>query len=235
MSTVPLLSDTSYAEVPIISADKQIIKTGFKSFPLCCCSDSENDITNQQYKIYKNFLKECEEDFDSKNERHSEMLKELESIGLNILGNDKSISVWRFLGFQSDKPENDFRAGGIMSVEFMLYVLKNNILTEKDLHQPFFFFALTCIKVLYCTKVFFHLFDSVNMKIFLNKNKYFIGNRRQIKKFCDIDGYDKIFIFSILSALLQHVFQRFRREISYQKKEENYTIIEPLIEGTMVI
>lgn len=235
MSTAPLLTDNSFCEVPEISPDKQIITKSKKSFPLCCCSDNENDISIQQFKIYQSILKECEENFDKNNPRHLNLLKELEQIGLIMMGNNNNSSVWRFLGFQTDKPEKDFRAGGSLSAEFIIYVLRNNIINETDLRQPFFCFALTCIKILYNTKIFFHLFDSGSMKVFSNSGKYLIANRKQIKIFCELHGYEKENFFMMLSKLLDFVFKKFKKEISYQKKEEeNYSLMEPLIEKSMV-
>ncbi len=73
------------------------------------------------------------------------------------------------------------------------------------------------------------------MKVFINSPKYTKANRHQIKKFCLLDGFERGFFLELLTSILKHIYRRFKLEISYQKEYENYAIIEPLIEGSMVI
>ena len=238
MSTEPLLTDNSYIEVPIISREIQIIPPYRSPFPCCCCVDDRNNITNEHYKSYRTFLQICEESFDKTNPRHQKLLKDLEEEGKEIMERVKpsnTTSVWRFLGFQTENPETDFRAGGFLSLEFMLYALRQNALTDIELTLPFFFFALTCIKILYNVKIFLYLFEPGSMKVFINSPKYTKANRHQIKKFCLLDGFERGFFLELLTSILKHIYRRFKLEISYQKEYENYAIIEPLIEGSMVI
>lgn len=228
-------TDSQFAEVKKVSANKnQILPKGKLSFPLCCCPDSE-DISKWQFSQYQNFFQFCNEQFDINKEEHKQILIELESIGKEMMiRNNKTGSVWRFLGFQSDKPENDLRDGPI-SAEFMLYALNHRVLNDEHAFvHPVFQFALSCIKIIFNVEVFLVLLDEINMKFYVEKQKYPVANRKQIRRYCLTDGYQKELFFELASVLLGYVYKQISLQVDISKREKNYLIIEPIIGKSVV-
>jgi hypothetical protein len=87
---------------------------------LCKLCSFNSDLTKKEYRKFNSLKKECIELYDSNNAEHERILN-------NLLDKHKS---WKKLGFQTENPRTDFRAGGIFSLKFMHYfsVMHNDVL-----------------------------------------------------------------------------------------------------------
>ena len=65
------------------------------------------------------------------------------------------------LGFQGQYPETDFRGGGVLSLQMILYFVKRNkpLVKQMENDKGGFFFAITAINICFFMKKYFHLAD----------------------------------------------------------------------------
>ena len=98
------------------------------------------DLTKKEYKKFNKLKSECITLYDQNNEDHEKLLK-------SILEYNKN-KTWRQLGFQSDNPRTDFRAGGFFSLKFIHYI---SVFCNEEFSEmvdlEYFFFALICIRL----------------------------------------------------------------------------------------
>ena len=147
-------------------SEEQIIEKSPEEKILCCCINY--DLTISEYKSFNILKKKVISSYNPQNEEHEKLLQELLNKAKNILNNnnnniseitqittnENSIDnkedekIWRKIGFQTGQPRNDFRAGGIYSLELMLYFINKY---EKD----FFSFSFSIFISLINFKEFF--------------------------------------------------------------------------------
>jgi hypothetical protein len=104
-------------------------------------------LTTKEVKQFNELCLICNEIFNQDNNEHENILLLLSERVNNILqSNDQSI--WRKIGFQTDNPRTDFRAGGVMSLNFILFFITNfHYDFERMLELEYFLFAVVAIKI----------------------------------------------------------------------------------------
>ena len=222
-------------------------------FFCCCCIDY--DITKNQYKIYSDLLKRCLVAYDQQNNEHEKLLQDF-FININeLLQNDDEEEEYKIIddnnniesnnkdneqnlikalskrvGFQTDNPRTDFRAGGLNSLLFMNYFITNykteskNILREKN-----FPFSLVCINLTYKISLILYLSDKDKIDSTLKSLNIKGCSRKAIKNFCvhlEKENENNL-MFSIISQCLCFVFANF------VKNKKNYLEIDSNIKNTL--
>ena len=192
---------------------------------------SYNEKNTEHEKTLKNLLNRTKEllNDDSNQSEITEITIEKE----NINENEKDEKLWRKIGFQTKEPRNDFRGGGIYSLDLMIYFIKN---FEKDylniINEDYFTFALTCIRVSYLIRTYLYLLTSEEIRINSKFQRGIFANRKQLKYFCYFLIDNDNLLNDICCICLIYVFQKFKEKKTNQK-EINYLIIEPIIQNSV--
>ena len=229
---------------------EQIIPKSFEEKLCCCCLNY--DLTVSEFKSFNLLKKKVIPSYNPQNEEHEKTLQELFNKTKELLNNDNNISseiteittkesnnddesekIWRKIGFQTKEPRTDFRAGGIYSLDLMMYFIKNY---EKDyiniLNEDYFTFALTCIRVSYLIRTYLYLLTNEEIRINSKFQRGILANRKQLKYFCYfLIGNDNL-LNDICCTSLINIYQKFKEEKTGQK-EKNYLIIEPIIQNSV--
>ena len=228
---------------------------------LCCCLDY--DLTISEYKSFVDLKKKVILSFDEKNPSHELSLQQLFNKSKDILYNDKdkekdeqlsdnttitlttkgtsnnNISeedglIWRKIGFQTNNPRTDFRAGGIFSLDLMNYFANNH---ENEftniIKEDYFTFALVCIRLSYLIRIYLFLLTPEEIKINVKFQKNILATRKELKNFCYFLWEKENLLFEIASITLGFIFQRFVEQKKNSNKESNYLIIDPIISSSI--
>ena len=219
---------------------------------LCCCCINY-DLTVSEFKSFIFLKKKVIPSYSEKNPEHENTLKdllnrtkellnddnnqseitEITTEKENINENEKDEKLWRKIGFQTKEPRNDFRAGGIYSLDLMIYFIKNY---EKDyiniINEDYFTFALTCIRVSYLIRSYLYLLTDEEININIKFQRGVLANRKQLKYFCYFLFDNENLLNDICCICLLSVFQKFKEKKTNQK-EINYFIIEPIIQNSV--
>ena len=219
---------------------------------LCCCCINY-DLTISEFKSFIFLKKKVIPSYSEKNPEHENTLKdllnrtkellnddnnqseitEITTEKENINENEKDEKLWRKIGFQTKEPRNDFRAGGIYSLDLMIYFIKNY---EKDyiniINEDYFTFALTCIRVSYLIRSYLYLLTDEEININIKFQRGVLANRKQLKYFCYFLFDNDNLLNDICCICLLSVFQKFKEKKTNQK-EINYLIIEPIIQNSV--
>jgi hypothetical protein len=230
---------------------EQIIPKAFEEKLCCCCINY--DLTVSEYKSFNSLKKKVIPSYNPQNEEHEKTLKELFNKTKELLNNDNNISsseiteittkessnedenekIWRKIGFQTKEPRNDFRGGGIYSLDLMIYFIKN---FEKDylniINEDYFTFALTCIRVSYLIRTYLYLLTSEEIRINSKFQRGIFANRKQLKYFCYFLIDNDNLLNDICCTSLINIYQKFKEQKTGQK-EKNYLIIEPIIQNSV--
>ena len=207
----------------------QIIEKSLLDKYLCCCCDSAYDLTIKEYNLFEKLKNETIILYDETNKEHEQNLNELLEHGKEIYENYTDIEIWKKLGFQSNNPRTDFRAGGIYSV-FMNYFMRNfNSEIQQILKLNYFSFGLVCIKLTFLVRLFLFLSNNSEIKNQQITNKINGCSRKQLKSFTKLLCNDNIIFLDILSYLLIFIKQKFMIEMDDEKKELNVLLIDPII------
>lgn len=230
---------------------EQIIPKAFEEKLCCCCINY--DLTVSEYKSFNSLKKKVIPSYNAQNEEHEKTLKELFNKTKELLNNDNNISsteiteittkessnedenekIWRKIGFQTKEPRNDFRGGGIYSLDLMIYFIKN---FEKDylniINEDYFTFALTCIRVSYLIRTYLYLLTSEEIRINSKFQRGIFANRKQLKYFCYFLIDNDNLLNDICCTSIISIFQKFKEKKTGQK-EKNYLIIEPIIQNSV--
>jgi hypothetical protein len=230
---------------------EQIIPKAFEEKLCCCCINY--DLTVSEYKSFNSLKKKVIPSYNAQNEEHEKTLKELFNKTKELLNNDNNISsseiteittkessnedenekIWRKIGFQTKEPRNDFRGGGIYSLDLMIYFIKN---FEKDylniINEDYFTFALTCIRVSYLIRTYLYLLTSEEIRINSKFQRGIFANRKQLKYFCYFLIDNDNLLNDICCTSIISIFQKFKERKTGQK-EKNYLIIEPIIQNSV--
>ena len=208
----------------------QIIEKSLLDKYLCCCCDSAYDLTIKEYNLFEKLKNETIILYDETNKEHEQNLNELLEHGKEIYENYTDIEIWKKLGFQSNNPRTDFRAGGIYSVLFMNYFMRNfNSEIQQILKLNYFSFGLVCIKLTFLVRLFLFLSNNSEIKNQQITNKINGCSRKQLNSFTKLLCNDNIIFLDILSYLLIFIKQKFMIEMDDEKKELNVLLIDPII------
>ena len=229
---------------------EQIIPKSFEEKLCCCCINY--DLTVAEFKSFNLLKKKVIPSYNPQNEEHEKTLQELFNKTKELLNNDNNISseiteittkesnnddesekIWRKIGFQTKEPRTDFRAGGIYSLDLMMYFIKNY---EKDyiniLNEDYFTFALTCIRVSYLVRTYLYLLTNEEIRINSKFQRGILANRKQLKYFCYFLIDNDNLLNDICCTSLINIYQKFKEQKTGQK-EKNYLIIEPIIQNSV--
>ena len=213
---------------PIQIIDKNIIDKY-----LCCCCDSKYDLTIEEYNLFEKLKNETIISFDESNKEHEKSLNELLENGKDIISNEEikeDYEYWRILGFQSNNPRTDFRAGGIYSVLFMNYFIRNNNIEVKEMIKlKYFSFGVVCIRITFLVRLFLFLSKKEDVKNQQLTNKIEGCSRKELKAFVYYLSNDNIILLDILSSILIFIKQKYIKEMDENKKELNFLLIDPII------
>ena len=217
----------------------------------CCCINY--DLTISEFKSFIFLKKKVIPSYSEENPEHENTLKdllnrtkellnddnnqseitEITTEKENINENEKDEKLWRKIGFQTKEPRNDFRAGGIYSLDLMIYFIKNY---EKDyiniINEDYFTFALTCIRVSYLIRSYLYLLTDEEINLNIKFQRGVLANRKQLKYFCYFLFDNDNLLNDICCICLLSVFQKFKEKKTNQK-EINYFIIEPIIQNSV--
>jgi hypothetical protein len=98
---------------------------------LCKLCVKNCDLTKKEYKKFNALKKECITLYDQNNYEHERILNE-------ILENSLDKTSWKKLGFQSENPRTDFRAGGFYALKFIHYFSIFHTEVIKNLFRNFY-------------------------------------------------------------------------------------------------
>ena len=234
-----------------VKSEEQILPKTLEENLLCCCINY--DLTFSEFKSFNELKKKVSLSYDNQNPEHEKSLQDLFNKTKELLNNDnlsettqittkenndennKEIEkIWRKIGFQTGEPRNDFRAGGIFSLDFMIYFIKNH---EKEyiniLNEEYFTFALTCIRVSYLVRTYLFLLTNEEIRINLRFKKDILATRKQLKYFCYFLFDNDNLLLNICCECLLSIFQKFKERKNIGKKESNYLIIEPITKNSI--
>ena len=234
-----------------VKSEEQILPKTLEENLLCCCIDY--DLTFTEFKSFNELKKKVSLPYDNQNPEHEKTLQDLFNKTKELLNNDnlseatqittrenneennkETEKIWRQIGFQTGEPRNDFRAGGIFSLDFMIYFIKNH---EKEyiniLNEEYFTFALTCIRVSYLVRTYLFLLTNEEIRINLRFKKDILATRKQLKYFCYFLFDNDNLLLNICCECLLSIFQKFKERKNIGKKESNYLIIEPITKNSI--
>ena len=228
-------------------SEKQILTDkDYSELFFCCCIDY--NITKKQYNHYTNLLEKCSTLYNENNPEHEKLLEDFfnnvneilpnedeelyenidnNNINNNILDKEKVLikKLSKRVGFQSENPTTDFRAGGLYSLEFMNYFVTNykiqsmNLLKEKQ-----FPFALVCINISFLLYLILYLGkDRDQIDKTLESKKLKGCNRKQIKHFCEHleNDNDNSLLFLIISQCLCFVYAKYFKDLHINSNDDN--------------
>ena len=234
-----------------VKSEEQILPKTLEENLLCCCINY--DLTFSEFKSFNELKKKVSLSYDNQNSEHEKSLQDLFNKTKELLNNDnlsettqittkenndennkENEKIWRKIGFQTGEPRNDFRAGGIFSLDFMIYFIKNH---EKEyiniLNEEYFTFALTCIRVSYLVRTYLFLLTNEEIRINLRFKKDILATRKQLKYFCYFLFDNDNLLLNICCECLLSIFQKFKERKNIGKKESNYLIIEPITKNSI--
>ena len=234
-----------------VKSEEQIIPKTLEENLLCCCINY--DLTFSEFKSFNELKKKVSLSYDNQNPEHEKSLQDLFNKTKELLNNDnlsettqittkenndennkENEKIWRKIGFQTGEPRNDFRAGGIFSLDFMIYFIKNH---EKEyiniLNEEYFTFALTCIRVSYLVRTYLFLLTNEEIRINLKFKKDILATRKQLKYFCYFLFDNDNLLLNICCECLLSIFQKFKERKNIGKKESNYLMIEPITKNSI--
>jgi hypothetical protein len=234
-----------------VKSEEQILPKTLEENLLCCCIDY--DLTFTEFKSFNELKKKVSLPYDNQNPEHEKTLQDLFNKTKELLNNDnlsettqittrenneennkETEKIWRQIGFQTGEPRNDFRAGGIFSLDFMIYFIKNH---EKEyiniLNEEYFTFALTCIRVSYLVRTYLFLLTNEEIRINLKFKKDILATRKQLKYFCYFLFDNDNLLLNICCECLLSIFQKFKERKNIGKKESNYLMIEPITKNSI--
>lgn len=118
---------------------------------LCCCINHYL-ITKEEYSLFISIQQQTRIKYSKSNQVHESKLNRFNEECKKLLhetrSNSKNEVLWKLYGFQTNEPRNDFRDGGIHSLDFMTYFIEEHSSEAKELFQiEQFSFATSAIEV----------------------------------------------------------------------------------------
>ena len=235
-----------------IKSPEQILEKSLEEKVCFCCLDY--DLSISEYKSFIEIKKKVTPSYDEKNDNHESSLQNLLSKTKQIINKnkdketessdlisdatiptnnnnlDEDIKIWRKIGFQTGNPRTDFRAGGIFSLDLMIYFANNHENRYINMiNEDYFTFALVCIRLSYLIRIYLFLLSNEEIKINLKYQKNIFANRKELKNFCYFLYDNNNLLFDILSINLGFIYQKFIEKKKTGNKEKNYFIIDPIV------
>ena len=223
----------------------------FIEFLFFCCINY--DINKEQYEEYRKLQNECSVQYNKEDKNHEKLLQEFfnnvkellpdeeeeqyEIVTDSNTNNDELKSknnlisnLSKKVGFQTNDPRTDFRAGGLYSLEFMNFFITNYKVESKDIFKDNYFgFALVCISLSYKICLILYLTDTERNESALKSNNLKGCSRKEIKNFYDHLEENNNLLFLILCQCLCFVFVKYNNDYEEDKKDENYFKINSII------
>lgn len=192
-------------------------------------TNNTNNIDNQNKKV--DLVSSNTLGYNSIITSSIENSKEIEEINN---GKNKKInteySIWRIIGFQTDNPRTDFRAGGLCSLKFMIYFIdhyKNESI--KIFKEELFPFALSCIRISYLTRALLYLFPKDELEPIKRNKRFLFTSRKEIKTFFRLFKGNNCILFDIMSVSLIFVYSKYVLQKNILDTVTGYFLIEPII------
>ena len=226
-------------------------------FIFFCCIDY--DVTQRQYDNYIALRDKCIIPFEDGNQNHEKILQDYfqnikkllpndDEEGYEIIddkknkeneldkNNDLIKQLSKRIGFQSDNPRTDFRAGGLFSLEFMNYFITNYKIESKNiLSEHNFPFSIVCINLCFKICLILYLTEKEKNQKSLESANLKGCSRKEIKHFCEHLGNDneKDLLFLIISQCLCFVFSKYMKEFDNIEIGQNIFNINSIINITL--
>lgn len=195
--------------------------------PLLNCFADQKDLklTKQNLKLFYSLVSESDILFSSENNEHVKILAEVYRLTFKFEPKDAeellNSNFWRDFGFQTNKPETDFRGGGLLSLKAMQYMaeyepdfvasaLNFMKVTDSYLH------ACVVITVVFQLKNFLHfgLFSAYHEKYDAEK----ACSRQTLKFMLDLEDCKHVGIylknfFKLVTAITQRIMGFWKKSI----------------------
>ena len=236
---VPLLDKPSTTNDNTPSKHQIIPEPFYITYLCCCCSDKQNNLTTTEYDSFQTLLSQCLIPFSTSNPRHQDKLSTLFTLAQPRLikhkpqfQQEEQGTLWKEFGFQTNIPSNDFRGGGLKSLECMIHFSKNypNELGEM-FNTEFFSFAIIMIKMCFKMRTVFRLFDvdDLNKQIQMQKNGEYLCDRKELKRFCKALSVDNEFFYKVVNMGMLITWKMYVQRIDIDKGELNILKIDVIV------
>lgn len=220
---------------------------------ICCYN---YDISKKQYELYLTLKEKVSIPFNTEEQEHEKLLQEFFSNVNELIGEEKECeittnsslnnneknnlisSLSKKIGFQTDNPRTDFRAGGLYSLEFMNFFVQNYKNESKEIfeNKKFSNFGLICISLSYKLSLVLYLARKETIELSLKANNITACTRKQIKNFYEnisnSEEKEKI-LFLILSQLLCFVYKKYEKDYNVNSGYENNFKINSIINTSL--
>ena len=115
------------------------------------CSIQDNKEDKNHEKLLQEFFNNVKELLPDEEEEQYEIITDSNTNNDELKSKNNLISnLSKKVGFQTNDPRTDFRAGGLYSLEFMNFFITNYKVESKDIFKDNYFgFALVCITLSY--------------------------------------------------------------------------------------
>ena len=215
---------------------EQVIPANCFSTYICCCCVS-NDLTTHEYNSFTTLVHHCNVSFDITNAEHKAKLStfftyaqtELLKHKLQLQDEQKGV-LWKEFGFQSEIPENDFRGGGVMSLDCMIR-FSNDF--SKEIGEMFntecFCFAIIAIKLCFMLRVYFRLFDNDEMERQKKSVKIDICGRKEMKRFCNGLCRDDNFFYEVFNWIMLITWKIYKERFEDGQGVLNMLKVDPIV------
>ena len=233
--------------------DKTCVNDWLELIFFCCYN---YDITKKQYELYLTLKEKVSIPFNTEEQDHEKLLQEFFSNVNELIGEEKECeittnssmnnneknnlisSLSKKIGFQTDNPRTDFRAGGLYSLEFMNFFVQKYKNESKEIfeNKKFANFGLVCISLSYKLSLILYLARKEKIELSLKANNIAGCSRKQIKNFYEnISNSDEKenIIFLILSQLLCFVYKKFGNDYKGNGGYENNFKINSIINKSL--
>lgn len=236
---IPLLDKPSTNADNTQSKHQIIPEPFYITYLCCCCSDKQNNLTITEYTSFQTLLSQCIIPFNTTNPQHQDKLSTLFTLAQPQLikhkpqfQQEEQGTLWKEFGFQTNIPSNDFRGGGLKSLECMIHFSKNypNELGEM-FNTDFFSFAIIMIKMCFKMRTVFRLFDvdDLNKQIQIQNNEEDLCNRKELKRFCKALSEDNEFFYKVVNMGMLIMWKIYVQRIDVNKGELNILKIDVIV------
>lgn len=233
--------------------DKTCINDWFELIFFCCYN---YDISKKQYDLYLTLKEKVSIPFNTEEQDHEKLLQDFFSNVNELIGEEKECEITtnssinnneknnlisrlsKKIGFQTENPRTDFRAGGLYSLEFMNFFVQNYKNESKEIfeNKKFFNFGLICISLSFKLSLILYLAKKETIEFSLKANNITACSRKQIKNFYEnvsnSEEKENI-LFLILSQLLCFVYKKYEKDYNLSSGYENNFKINSIINKSL--
>lgn len=233
--------------------DKTCINDWLELIFFCCYN---YDISKKQYELYLTLKEKVSIPFNTEEQDHEKLLQDFFSNVNELIGEEKECeittnssinnneknnlisSLSKKIGFQTENPRTDFRAGGLYSLEFMNFFVQNYKNESKEIfeNKKFFNFGLICISLSFKLSLILYLAKKETIEFSLKASNITACSRKQIKNFYEnISNSEEKenILFLILSQLLCFVYKKYEKDYNASSGYENNFKINSIINTSL--